>query len=167
MKADAFKDQARQWIDQLVELKTNRGKLADLRCWFRDASKGRAYQTLIGLRGSLDDDAFNTVAALYAYHPEHREGAGNMGAILRRLAREHNTFEGRMRRLLCCDAEELLKHLRSVILAARRDGAALDYLELYLNLRSWGHDYWGEKARKDWATAFWQSDETEASTATP
>ncbi|MCX6908150.1 MAG: type I-E CRISPR-associated protein Cse2/CasB [Verrucomicrobia bacterium] len=158
MKADAFKDQARQWIERLVELKTDRGKLADLRCWFRDASRPRAYQTLIGLRGSLDDDAFNTVAALYAHHPEHREGAGNLGAILHRLAREHTTFEGRLRRLLCCDAAEVLNHLRSVILAAKRDGTPVDYLQLYLDLRSWAHDYWGEETRKNWATSFWQTE---------
>ncbi len=153
MKADAFKDQDRQWIERLVELKTDRGKLADLRCWFRDASEGRAYQTLIRLRGSLDDNAFNTVAALFAYHPEHREGAGNMGAILHRLAREHSTFEGRLRRLLCCDAAEVLNHLRSVILAAKRDSTPVDYLQLYLDLRSWG-----EETRKNWATSFWQTE---------
>jgi CRISPR system Cascade subunit CasB len=158
MKADAFKDQARHWIEGLTELKTDRGKLADLRCWFREASRGRSYQTLIELRGSLNDNAFNTVAALFAHHPEHREGAGNLGALLRRLAREHNTFEGRMRRLLCCGPVEVMNHLRPVVLAARRDGAPMDYLELYLNLRSWGHDYWGEEARKDWATAFWETE---------
>lgn len=159
MSTNTFTDQARQWIERLVDLKTDRGKLADLRCWFRDASRPRAFPALIQLRGSLEDDAFNTVAALYAHHAEHQEGAGDFGALLFKLAREHNTFEGRMRRLLCCDAEEVLNHLRPVVMAAKRESAPVDYLQLYLDLRSWGHDYWGDEVRKRWATAFWQPEQ--------
>lgn len=160
MSTNTFTDQARQWIERLVELKADRGKLADLRCWFRDASRPRAFPTLIQLRGSLEDDAFNTVAALYAHHAEHREGTGDLGALLCMLAREHKTFEGRMRRLLCCDAEEVLNHLRPVVLVAKRESTPVDYLQLYLDLRSWGHDYWGDEVRKRWATAFWQAEQT-------
>src|SRR5437870_12385717 len=100
MSDSDFTDQARRRIERLVELKSDRGKLAELRCWFRDASRPRAYPALMGLRGSLEDDAFNTVAALFAHHPEHRENAGDLGALLQRLAREHSTFEGRVRRIL-------------------------------------------------------------------
>jgi CRISPR system Cascade subunit CasB len=160
MSTNTFTDQAHQWIERLVELKADRGKLADLRCWFRDASRPRAFPTLIQLRGTLEDDAFNTVAALYAHYAEHREGVGDFGALLRKLAQEHNTFEGRMRRLLCCDAEEVLNRLRPVVLAAKRESAPVDYLQLYLDLRSWGHDYWGDEVRKRWATAFWQAEQT-------
>jgi CRISPR system Cascade subunit CasB len=160
MSTNTFTDQARQRIEGLVELKADRGKLADLRCWFRDASRPRAYPTLVQLRGSLEDDAYNTVAALYAYHAEHREGVGDLGALLRKLAQEHNTFEGRVRRLLCCDKEEVLNHLRPVVLAAKRESTPVDYLQLYLDLRDWGRDYWGNEVRKRWATAFWQTKQT-------
>ncbi len=167
MSNSDFTDQARRWIERLVALKNDRGKLAELRCWFRDASKGRAYQTLIGLRGNLDDDAFNTVAALFAHHPEHRESACNLGGLLHRLARDHSTFEGRLRRILCCDEREVLNHLRPVILAAKRDVLLVDYLQLYTDLRSWGRDYRGDEVRKQWATSFWQTTEPTTSAATP
>ena len=167
MSTNTFTDQARQRIDRLVELKADRGKLAELRCWLRDASRPRAFPTLTQLRGLLEDDAFNTVAALYAHHTEHREGAGDLGALLCMLAREHNTFEGRMRRLLCCDAEEVLNHLQPVVLAAKQERIPVDYLQLYLDLRSWGHGYWGDEVRKRWATAFWQTEQTATPGAIP
>ncbi len=35
------------------------------------------------LRGTLDDEDFNTVAALYAYHPNHSDNAGTLGNLCR------------------------------------------------------------------------------------
>ena len=115
------------------------------------------------LRGSLEDSDFNTVAALFAYHPMHHDNSGDVGKICRKLAVGFNTFEGRFKRLLLCDAEEIQEHLRPIILAARAKKVEVDYLQLYLDLRSWGHDFFGDEVRRRWAEGFWSEQPEESS----
>ncbi|MBI2929446.1 MAG: type I-E CRISPR-associated protein Cse2/CasB [Verrucomicrobia bacterium] len=155
MKEESFAEQAAARLDRLRERCADPGFRAALRHWLSDAARPRAYQPLMELRGTLEDADFNTVAALYAYHPDNRNDAGGLGRLCQRLAVGFSTFEGRFKRLLLCDADELRQHLQPVILAARAKGIAVDYLQLYLDLRSWDHDYYGEQARQRWATEFW------------
>lgn len=155
MTTNDFSAQAASWIARLREGVSHAGVRTALRCWLSDATRPRAFQAVMFIRGSLDDMSFNTVAALYAYHPEHRQDAGSLGMLCRKLSGEYNTFEGRFRRLLLCDGKELRKHLRGIILAACSKGHAVDYLRLYLDLCSWEHEYYGDKVRTQWAADFW------------
>lgn len=164
MTSDDFTQQATTWLDRLRQRGTDPGLRAALRHWLSDAARPRAYPALIELRGSLDDEAFNTVAALYAWHPEDRRDGSGLGRLCRRLAAGLNSFEGRFKRLLLCNPEELRQHLQPVILAARAKGVPVDYLQLYLDLRSWSHDHYGEQVRQRWATEFWGPQQE---TATP
>jgi CRISPR type I-E-associated protein CasB/Cse2 len=164
MNRNAFTEQAAAWLDRLRQRGADPGFRAALRHWLSDAARPRAYPALLELRGSLDDEAFNTVAALYAWHPEDRRDGSGLGRLCRQLAAGLSTFEGRLKRLLLCDTEELRRHLQAVILAARAKGVPVDYLQLYLDVRSWPHDHYGEQVRQRWATEFWGP---EQETATP
>lgn len=164
MKSDDFTQQATPWLDRLRQRGADPGFRAALRHWLSDAARPRAYPALIELRGTLDDEAFNTVAALYAWHPEDRRDGSGLGRLCRQLTAGLNTFEGRFKRLLLCKPEELHQHLQPVILAARAKGVPVDYRQLYLDLRSWSHDYYGEQVRQRWANEFWGA---EQKTTTP
>lgn len=155
MSNESFTEQATERLARLRKRCADPGFRAALRHWLSDAGRPRAYQALMDLRGTLEDDDFNTVAALYAYHPDHSDKGGTLGHLCRTLASGLSTFEGRFKRLLLCDAEELRQRLQPVILAARAKGVPVDYHQLYLDLRSWDHDYYGDRARKVWAQDFW------------
>jgi CRISPR type I-E-associated protein CasB/Cse2 len=160
MSNESFTEQATERLARLRKRCADPGFRAALRHWLSDAGRPRAYQALMDLRGTLDDEDFNTVAALYAYHPDHSDNGGTLGHLCRSLSAGLSTFEGRFKRLLLCDAEELRQRLQPVILAARAEGVPVDYRRLYLDLRSWDHDFYGDRVRKDWAQDFWGQAET-------
>jgi CRISPR type I-E-associated protein CasB/Cse2 len=160
MSNESFTEQATERLARLRQRCADPGCRAALRHWLSDAGRPRAYQALMDLRGTLDDEDFNTVAALYAYHPNHSDNGGTLGHVCRFLSAGLSTFEGRFKRLLLCDAGELRQRLQPVILAARAKGVAVDYRRLYLDLRSWDHDFYGDRVRRGWAQDFWAQPET-------
>ena len=81
----------------LRSLKNDRGAMANLRCALVPARRHRAWPLLARV-GGIDDPIAETVAALYAYHPEETTD-GNLGDTCRQLAGTHNSFDGRFRRL--------------------------------------------------------------------
>jgi len=155
MSNESFTEQAAARLARLRERCADPGFRAALRHWLSDAGRPRAYQALMELRGTLDDEDFNTIAALYACHPDHSDNGGTLGLLCHRLSAGLSTFEGRFKRLLLCDAEELRQRLQPVILAARAKGISVNYEKLYLDMRSWTHDFYGDQVRKNWAQDFW------------
>jgi CRISPR type I-E-associated protein CasB/Cse2 len=85
---------------------------------------------------------------------------GNLGTTCHRLAAENNSFDGRFRRLLSCDREEICERLRPVILAARAKGIPINYEELYVDLC-----YWGDNVKARWAREYWGASEVEETAA--
>jgi len=109
--------------------------------------------------GGIDDPRCETVAGLFAYHPEE-SSSGNLGTTCRRLSSEHNTFEGRFRRLLACDRNDICEHIRPVVLAARAKGVRVNYEQLFADLF-----YWGDAVKARWAAEFWAAPMAEDLTA--
>ena len=145
----------------LRSLKNDRGAMANLRCALVPARRHRAWPLLARV-GGIDDPIAETVAALYAYHPEETT-AGNLGDTCRQLAGTHTSFDGRFRRLLACDRDELCERLRPVVLAAKAKGIRVNYQTLVEDLC-----WWGDRVRVRWAQAFWggAAEETAAPAAT-
>lgn len=164
MNTDSFADRVDGWFGRLQKRCGDPGFRAALRHWLSDAGRPRAYQALMEVRGTLDDHDFNTIAALYAYHPDDNPGSGGIGALCRGLSRGFSTFEGRFKRLLVCSAAELHQHLQPIVLAARARSIPVNYRQLYLDLRSWDRDFHGDQVRQRWATEFW-SEEANAARA--
>ena len=146
---------AKHLLEYLRALKKDRGAMADLRCALSPAKIARAWP-LLGRVGGIGNVRVETVSGLFAYHPEEA-GTGNLGTTCRRLAMENSTFDGRFRRLLGCDREEICDRLRPVVLAAKAKGIAVNYEQLFIDLY-----YWGDNVKSRWAREYWENPEVEA-----
>lgn len=137
-----------RFLEYLRRLRNDRGAMADLRRAVNPAQAHRAWPLLAPF-GGIGDERMEVVAALFAYHPEETT-SGNLGTTCRRLSGEYSTFEGRFRRLLACDREDVCRHIRPVILAAKAKGVPINYEGLFADLH-----YWGNSVKTRWASEFW------------
>jgi len=149
------RDTAKRLLAYLRQLSSDRGAMADLRCALSPARLPRAWPQLARV-GGVGNRTIETVAGLFAYHPNGTD-TGNIGTTCRRLAAENSTFDGRFRRLLSCDhRDEVCERLRPVVLAAKAKGVPVNYEGLFVDLR-----YWGDKVKARWAREYWGAPEGE------
>ena len=134
----------------LRRLRNDRGAMADLRCALSPARRARAWPLLARV-GGIDRPIYETVAGLFAYHPDETH-SGNIGTTCRCLAGENNSFDGRFRRLLSCERDEICDRLRPVILTAKAKGIPVNYEELFADLV-----YWGDNVKARWASDYWSA----------
>ena len=153
------KEIAAKFLTYLRKLRNDRGAMANLRCALKSAQRQRAWPFLASF-GGIDEPRYETIAGLFAYHPEETN-KGNFGTTCRLLSGEHNTFDGRFRRLLGCDRDDICKHIRSVVYAASARGITINYEQLFADL--W---YWSDGVKVRWAREFWSVSENEEITAT-
>lgn len=142
------KESAAKVLSYLRQLRNDRGAMADLRCAVNPARHARAWPLLARV-GGIGRPIHETVAGLFAHHPDETH-TGNIGTTCRLLAGENNSFDGRFRRLLTCDRDEIGERLRPVILAAKAKGIPVNYEELFADLC-----YWGDKVKARWAREYW------------
>jgi len=142
------KQTAADVLAYLRRLRNDRGAMADLRCALSPTRRARAWPLLARV-GGIDRPIYETVAGLFAYHPDETH-SGNIGTTCRRLAGENNSFDGRFRRLLSCEREAIGERLRPVILAASAKGIPVNYQELFADLV-----YWGDNVKARWAREYW------------
>ena len=142
------KQTAADVLTYLRRLRNDRGAMADLRCALTPARRARAWPLLARI-GGIDRPIYETVAGLFAYHPDETS-RGNIGTTCHRLAGENTSFDGRFRRLLSCERDELCERLRPVVLAARAKGIPVNYEELFADLF-----YWGDQVKARWAREYW------------
>lgn len=145
-------------IDWLVSKRQDRGALAVLRAALSPARQNQAWPLLARFGGVGDSRSallVQTIAGLYATHPEHAPRYGDFGATCRRLARQSNgdlseAFEHRFQSLLASDCVEVLDRLPVFILRTKAEGVPVNYLRLHDDLT-----YWGDKVKARWGRAFW------------
>lgn len=142
------KETAAKLLAYLRRLRNDRAAMADLRCALNPARRARAWPLLARV-GGIGRPIYETIAGLFAYHPEETN-AGNFGTTCRRLAGENNSFEGRFKRLLSCDRDEICERLRPIVLAAKAKGIPVNYEKLFADLC-----YWGDNVKAQWAREFW------------
>ena len=123
-------DSGTRLLAYLRQLETNRGAMADLRCALSPAKIARAWPLLARV-GGIGNPRVETVAGLFAYHPQVTN-SGNLGTTCRLLAVDSNTFDGRFRRLLSCDRDEICERLRPIVLAAKARGDTGELREVVL-----------------------------------
>jgi CRISPR system Cascade subunit CasB len=148
------KGYARNLLQYLRRLKDDRGAMAELRCALSEtpAKRARAWPLLARV-GGVGDIHVETVAGLFAWHPEET-AQGNLGTTCRLLSAKNESFDGRFRRLLSCDRDEVSQRVRPVALAARPRGIPVNYEELFADLR-----FWGERVKERWAREYWRASE--------
>ncbi|MBI4563287.1 MAG: type I-E CRISPR-associated protein Cse2/CasB [Planctomycetes bacterium] len=145
-------ERASRFMDYLRKLKNDRGAMADLRRAINPAQRHRAWP-LLARFGGIDNPRYETVAGMFAYHPDETN-VGNLGTTCRQLSGAHDTFEGRFRRLLSCDREDICEHIRPVILTAKAKDIRVNYKQLFVDL--W---YWSTSVKSKWAAEFWGAPE--------
>src|SRR5438046_1742809 len=137
------KQAAAEVLAFLRRLRDDRGAMADLRCALNPAQRARAWPLLARV-GGINRPIYEAIAGLFAYHPDETHD-GNLGTTCRRLAGENNSFDGRFRRLLSCDRDEIGERLRPIVLAAKAKGIPVNYEQLFVDL------WWWESAKARWA----------------
>jgi len=142
------KEEAGKLLAGLRGLKGDRGAMADLRRALLPAQRHRAWP-LLARFGGIDRPVYETVAGLFGHHPQETF-EGNLGRTCRELSREHNSFEGRFKRLLSCDREDICRHVRSIVLAAAARNIPVNYERLFTDLC-----YWSGRVKSEWAKEFW------------
>lgn len=148
------KETAARLLTFLRPLKKDRGAMADLRCALSPARLPRAWPLLARV-GGVGNSRIETVAGLFAYHPDEIH-TGNLGTTCRRLWAENSSFDDRFRRLLGCDRDEICERLRPVVLAAKAKGIPVNYEALFADLC-----YWSDLVKATWAREYWSASESE------
>lgn len=149
---------AAQLLKYLRQLQHDRGAMADLRRAINSTQRHRAWPLLARV-GGIGDQRYETVAGLFAYHPEESR-TGNFGTTCRKLSGTYSTFEGRFLRLLACShRDDVYSHIRPVVLAAKAKSIAVNYEQLFADL-----SYWGETVKAQWAAEFWGAPEPKETT---
>jgi CRISPR type I-E-associated protein CasB/Cse2 len=151
MKENSFDphEAGKQLLAHLRQHRQDRGALANLRGALKPAQRHRAWPYLG--RVGIGNPRYEVVAGLFAHHPDGDDSqAGNLGATCRRLAGENNTFDGRFRRLLTCDREEVCERIVPVVFAAKAKGVRVNYERLFADLT-----YWTDRTREEWAREYW------------
>jgi CRISPR system Cascade subunit CasB len=152
------KELAARFLKHLRQLKNDRGAMADLRRALNPAQRHRAWP-LLARFGGIGNARYETVAGLFAHHPEETS-TGNLGTTCQKLSGQHNTFEGRFRRLLACDRDDICDHIRPVVFAAKPKSVRVNYEQLFVDL--W---YWSDAVKARWAAEFWGAPQPEETVA--
>ena len=111
------------------------------------------------------EDAYYTVAALFALHPgkSWRAADGtmrstNLGASLGVMARDNKesaSIERRFVALLNARSEELQTHLRNIVSLLKSKEVQIDWTQLLKDINNWNRE--SRRVQRDWARAFWSS----------
>lgn len=166
-KPDA-QQRAKKLLKFLRSRREDRGVMADLRCALVDGKRHRAWPYL-GYLGGIGDQpserAVQTIAGLYATHPEETQ-EGDFGGMCHKFLGEEernklDTAEGvgpisrRFQHLLAADREEIFDRVMRFVLRAKAEEIPVNYAELFESLCNWQWPEAAERVRTRWAQSFW------------
>ncbi len=154
MRTPRLHNNATPFIAYLQRYRNDRGALANLRGALSDTRKPNAWPLLAGFKGAIGDSAYETVAALWAFDPDLDGAHGCLGDMLAILKGHHNSFDGRFKRLLTCDHDDIAERVAPVIRAAQTKGIRVNYTQLLSDLL-----WWGDEVKVRWAKSFWGATE--------
>ena len=151
MKTVKLHNNAQPFVNYLQKrYRNDRGALANLKGGLSAARKPNAWPLLAGFEGAIGNSAYETVAALWASDPALDCHEGSLGNALARIKTENNSFEGRFKRLLTCERDEIAERIIPVVRAAQAKGISINYAQLLSDLL-----WWNDIVKVVWAKAFW------------
>jgi len=104
------------------------------------------------------ENAVFIVAALFAYYPDAKMNAGNLGASLRQLKDDSDSIEKRFVALLNAEADELPDYLRQIIGLLKSKEIPVNWEQLFKDVQYWettDETSKYESVQKKWARSFW------------
>jgi len=153
MKQPFIDPRAARFLEYLRRnYRNDRGALARLRGGLSAARKPYIWPLLAGFADAIGNEAFETVAALWADDPGAPDSGGNLGASLNAIKGDMSSLEGRFKRVLACDCREAPSRVAPLVRAAQLKGARVDYVRLLSDLLRWG-----DQTRIEWAKSFWDA----------
>jgi CRISPR system Cascade subunit CasB len=140
--------------------KEDRGMMANLRCILVESKKHRAWPALNRLGLKIDDNVSAYIAGLYATHPEETTN-GNFGLTCKKIEYKRDDkksddskltpTERRFQHLLTAErGAELNNRVLRMILLAKSENVAVNYVKLETDLK-----FWGDRTKTEWAASFW------------
>lgn len=96
------------------------------------------------------------IASLFGFHPDAASRGKSMGKVFREIQGEgeaSDSLKKRFANLLSADSEDLHGRLRQAVSLAKSKGVAIDYHQLFYDLRGWDHP--ARYVQLDWARDFW------------
>ena len=152
-----------KYLEQL-KAQDERGILADLRNGIKKTQSHRAWPHLAyfnGIGESHNARVVQTVAALFAHHPEISE-EGNMGNTCYNLmsddernkrldVKEMGPISRRFQHLLSSSRDEICDRVIRLVLHAKTQNIPINYRRLKQDL-----EYWSDSVKTAWAKQFWK-----------
>jgi len=153
------------WLKKLIEMKEDRGLMAELRCYLVDSKKHRAYSALHYLGIPVDSESESLSAALYALHPMEDGTLKNFGATAKLIKNakddkysdnsKQTPTERRFQHLLSAEhGKELYERIIRLIMLAKTNEISVNYEQLQKDLLY--KNNWKNRTRREWATEFWK-----------
>jgi len=104
-----------------------------------------------------EEIAYYTIASLFAVHPAVTN-SGNMGDHMTATAEKgrEEAVERRFVALLAAHPDDLPDFLRQAISYLASKEVPVNWNRLFHDMRYWSHSDYGDRIRKQWATAFWR-----------
>ena len=146
-------------LERLRKCQDDRGMMANLRCILVDNKKHRAWPALNRLGVEINDDVSAYVAGLFATHSEETS-TGNFGVTCKTIEQKRGDkrsddnkltpTERRFQHLLTAEKGELYGRVLRMVLLAKSQGVPVNYAKLVTDLK-----FWGDRAKTEWASAFW------------
>lgn len=166
----SLEQRAAELVEQLTQLRDDRGAMANLRRGVSSTTEDRAWPWIArwcDITNERQRRIHVTVAAAFASHPEATEH-GNMGAVMRSIAQANQkgedglkSFEPHFRRFLNCQSsQDVCERMPRIIRMAKQQNIPLNFHQLFMDLCRWDSysdfvkvrwaaDYWGEPKTKD------------------
>lgn len=121
------------------------------------------------------EDAYYTIAPLFALHHDDIADDGNMGSHFRALAESlrpaysdelPRSVERRFMQLLACGSNDLNDLLRQAISLLRSKDIAVNWQQLLKDVLAWKHsDDRRDIVRREWSRKFWRSNKLDYQSA--
>jgi CRISPR type I-E-associated protein CasB/Cse2 len=153
------------FIKYLQRYKDDRGALANLRGALSEARRPNAWPLLGGFPPAIGDRRYEVVGALWTSSDGQETENGCLADTCREIAGkydakmgkfEHDSVQSRFKRLLTCDAAEIVDRVVPVVRAAQTKDVRVNYTQLLSDLL-----WWNERTRVNWAKAFWGAKEVD------
>lgn len=152
-------------IDYLRSVKESPATMAELRCLLNAHLRPRGWKAIARV-GGIGDVVLETVAGLYARHPQ--ESDRPFARACRKLADKRKTggdndasqkspLDVRFRRLLSCPRQaDVCALLYPFISGMKAEGIGVNYESLCQDLI-----YWGDRVKEAWAKQYWETGKEE------
>lgn len=104
------------------------------------------------------ENALFIVAAFFAYYPDAKTNAGNLGASLRQLKDDSDSIEKRFVALLNAETDELPDYLRQIVGLLKSKEIPINWQQLFIDVQYWestNENSKYESVQKKWARSFW------------